>query len=386
MSKPSWEHWFESELGNLESRSLLRVLARNTPGDALHVTRDGQRLTVFSSNDYLGLSSASSVVEASRNILQQYGNGPRGSPLVCGYTTEHAALELELAKLKGSAAALLFPTGFAANVSVLSALGTRGVTVFSDELNHASIIDGCRLARRNGARIAVYRHGDVDHLAELMEADDSDRKLIVSDSVFSMDGDLAPLTEIAELADTHDALVVIDEAHATLVYGERGGGVSQHLGVADQIDVHVGTMSKAFGCQGGFVATTDTVRQHLLNNGRPYVFSTALPLPVVAGARAAIREAKDGSLRRRVFDFVEMVAGELGIEAHGPIIPIVIGSENDALRAAELLREEGMLVPAIRPPTVPNGTSRLRVTVSAGHEEEEVKRLIGVLRDLPMVP
>lgn len=375
----TWQSWLKSEIDELQLRSLLRSLAAHQPRDALHVDREDRTFTVFSSNDYLGLSSAPAVVEASREILRQYGNGPRGSPLVCGYTTEHASLELELSLLKKTETALLFPTGYAANVSVLDSLGADDVSVFSDELNHASIIDGCRIARRNGARTHVYRHCDVEHLAELLEQDDSARKLIVTDTVFSMDGDIAPLRRIVELADAHGALVVADEAHATLVFGESGGGVCEHFDVTDGVDVHVGTLSKAFGCQGGFVATSTAIREHLLNKGRPYVFSTTLPLPVVAGARAAMGVANDGARRRRLFEIVDYVGEELEIEASGPIMPIVIGGEEDALRVAQALREQGMLVPAIRPPTVPNGTARVRVTLSAGHTDGEVERLVDTL-------
>jgi 8-amino-7-oxononanoate synthase len=175
---------------------------------------------------------------------------------------------------------------------------------------------------------------------------------------------------------------MVDEAHATLVYGENGGGMAEHFDVADRIDIHIGTLSKAFGSHGGFAATSDIIRRHLLNNGRPYIYSTALPLPAVACARAALKAAADGTLRRRLFGLVRKFGDELGVPVAGPIVPLVLGGERDALRAADTLREQGMLVPAIRPPTVPDGTARLRVTLSAGHTEDELERLVGALCEL----
>ncbi|EFN55853.1 hypothetical protein CHLNCDRAFT_22749 [Chlorella variabilis] len=293
---------------------------------------------LFSLNDYLGLSTHPAVRQAAADAALQCGNGPRSSALVGGYTSWHAELERGLAALKGTEDCLLFPTGFAANLAVASALcQDGGVVVLSDELNHASIVDGARLGRRGGSRLLVYRHNDLAHLEQLLT------EQVPPDSLFSMDGDFANLRGLARLKRRHAFLLVVDEAHATLVCGARGGGAAEMLGVASDVDLHVGTLSKAFGCLGGFVACSRGWKDFLVNRGRSQVFSTALPVPVVAAALAALRrEAVDASM--------------------------------------QLLRA-GFHVPAIRPPTVPPGTSRLRVSLSAAHTEDDLQQLIDGLRE-----
>lgn len=377
-----WNEWLDAALDELDEHDLLRTLDAIEPVDAVHVRSGGRDLTLFSSNDYLGLSYHPRVREATARAAEQGGMGPRGSALVCGYTDSHAALERELAELKGCEAGLLFPTGFAANLAVVSSLGGPGVAIFSDSLNHASIIDGCRLARRRGARLQVYDHGDMDALDALLAESDAPRKLIVTDSVFSMDGDLAPLDRLAELKREHDALLVVDEAHGTLVFGEHGGGVAEHFGVEDAVDVHVGTLSKAVGALGGFAATSAKYRQWIFNRGRAFIFSTAQPVPVVEAARAAIRVAQDEpAIRRRLWERVEQLSQRLGRELTSPIVPIVLGDEAHSLAAASHLLDEGFHVIAIRPPTVPAGTSRLRVALSAAHAPEDVDRLADILEE-----
>lgn len=378
-----WNDWLDAAIGKLDEHDLLRTLEPIEPVDAVHVRADGRDLTLFSSNDYLGLSHHPKVREAVAEASERVGMGPRGSALVCGYTTAHAALERELAELKGGQEGLLFPTGYAANMGVISSLGGPGVAIFSDALNHASIIDGCRLARRRGATLEVYEHGDMDALAELLAASDAERKLIVTDTVFSMDGDLAPLGRLAALKREHDALLVVDEAHGTLVFGEAGGGVAEHVGVEDDIDVHVGTLSKAVGALGGFAATSTKLRQWIFNRGRAFVFSTAQPVPVVEAARAAIRTAREEpEIRERLWARIEQLGARLGRELTSPIVPIVLGEEARALAASEKLLDEGFHVIAIRPPTVPPGTSRLRVALSAAHSADDVDRLADVLEEI----
>jgi 8-amino-7-oxononanoate synthase len=380
-------------------------------------------LTVFASNDYLGLSDHSVVRTAASRAAASYGCGPRASALVCGYTEEHRALETALAKLKGSEEALLFPTGYAANLAVLTALADApDCAIFSDALNHASIIDGARLASRGahtsltqvshtslahksrtqvshhrlpichtppfefitrvlsasrgaGASLVIYRHNDMGHLKECLLASRAPRKLIVSDSLFSMDGDCAHVRELSQLAKTHGALTVLDEAHATLVFGSRGGGLAEGL----EIDMHVGTLSKAFGAHGGFVACTAKWKALLLSRARTAIYSTALPMPVVVAAATALRLATD-RVRARLWANVAAFGAATGIKPTSPIVPIVVGSEANALAMSAALLRDGFLVPAIRPPTVPLGTARLRIALSAAHTLEQIHALAAALK------
>lgn len=381
-----WAQWVEGALADLVDDELLRTLEPLEPESAVHVRADGRRLTLFSSNDYLGLSNHPLVCEAVETAAHERGLGPRGSPLICGYTRRHEELERELAELERTESTLLFPTGFAANLAVLSALAGPEVDVFSDELNHASIIDGCRLARRMGASLEVYDHADPESLDEALAASTAERKVVVTDSVFSMDGDLAPLPELVEVKERHDALLLIDEAHGTLVFGESGAGASEHFGVSDGIDINVGTLSKAFGALGGFASTTESLRSWILNNGRSYIFSTAPPLPIVEACRASMQAVRDDpSIRERLWSHVDRVGSALGRELESPIVPIVVGECERAKRASRRLLDRGIHCSAIRPPTVPEGTSRLRVTLSAAHDEADVDHLLEALDQVELL-
>ena len=352
----------------------------------------------FASNDYLGLSAHPAVLAAAHDALTRWGAGAGASRLVTGTRPIHSELEGALAQWKGTEAAVCFPTGFAANLGVLCALGGPGVRVLSDELNHASIIDGCRLSR---STLAVYRHRDVGHLQELL-AEDSRHEpamptIVVTDSVFSMDGDVAPVDELVAVSGRHDALLILDEAHAVLgpdlpeATGRDGGGgmgSRDRVGVQGGTVVRVGTMSKTLGSLGGFVAASRDVIDLIVNRARSYIFSTA-PAPADAAAALAalrvIRSAEGAALRGRLAALIERVT-EAGLAPPGhrsPIIPVVLGSEEAALNASTALLAEGLWVPAIRPPTVPVGTSRLRVTLSAAHSDEDVTRLLHALLLLP---
>lgn len=364
--------------------------------------RSGTRtVKLFCLNDYLGLSSHPAVRQAAADAALQYGNGPRASPLAGGFTKYHRDLELGLADLKGTEDCVLFPTGFAANLAIASALsgmisngGGAGFSntnsnipeleVFSDELNHASIVDGVRLAKQAGAHVHIYRHADTAHLDELLKtkAHPNSRKLVITDSLFSMDGDFADLKGIAALKTKHDFLLAVDEAHATLVCGSNGGGAAHMFGVDREVDLHIGTLSKAFGCLGGFVACSRQWKELFVNRGRSQVFSTALPVPVVAAASAALKASLDEPWRRhRVWSLTQRVGSALGVAAHSPIIPVLLGAETVAMHAGgALLREYSMYVPAIRPPTVPAGTSRLRISLSAAHSDDDVGKLIEGVR------
>ena len=412
MSSPSsaWSEWCESTSRDLTERDLLRSLRTVTPMPHAatsvlvdELTRDQwvnnepsagelsaasaesapSELAMFATNDYLGLSTHPAVRAAAAAAAEAHGCGPRSSALVCGYTSLHRRLESSLATLKSAEDCLLFPSGYAANLAVLGALAdSSDCAIFSDELNHASIIDGSLLAsrKRHGPSLHIYRHNDLEHLETLLRASTAPRKLIVSDSLFSMDGDYADCAGLASLRRRYGALLCLDEAHATLVCGAHGGGAAEAAGMADEVDVHVGTLSKAFGAHGGFVATSKPLKQLLVSRGRAGIYSTALPAPVIAAADAALEHATP-ELRSRLTDNVSQFAEEVGLPTGGShIVPIVVGDAADALAASASLLRQGFHVPAIRPPTVPAGTSRLRVAISAAHSPELISSLARALR------
>jgi 8-amino-7-oxononanoate synthase len=348
-------------------------------------TLDGAPVVSFASNDYLGLSAHATVVAAARGALDRWGAGAGASRLVTGSRPVHTELEVALAAWKGTDAAVCFPTGFAANLGALSVLGGPAVRVLSDELNHASIIDGVRLSR---SPVSIYRHCDVAHLAALLEADPATPTVVVTDTVFSMDGDAAPVEEIAALCRRRGALLLLDEAHAVL---------GPHLPASLTSDpeltlVRMGTLSKTLGSLGGFLAGPRDVIDLMVNAARPYIFSTGLSPADAAAALAALgvlRSSEGDALVRRLVDLVEQVRGGdrrggSGTRARpsSPIIPVIMGTEQRALEASAALLADGLWVPAIRPPTVPTGTSRLRVTVSAAHTDDQVRTLAAALAPL----
>jgi 8-amino-7-oxononanoate synthase len=332
------------------------------------------RVTSFASNDYLGLSAYPEVIAAARDAAERWGTGAGASRLVTGSRPVHAELEQELADWKGAEAAVCFPTGFAANLGTLCALGGPGVRVLSDELNHASIIDGCRLAR---AEPTVYRHNDLAHLEQLLATRAPAPTIVVTDTVFSMDGDAAPVHDLADLCARHGALLLLDEAHAVL---------GPHPAPSATV-VRIGTLSKTLGSLGGFVAASRDIVDLLVNRARPYIFSTALSPPDAAAALAAVRvlRSPDGAaLTARLASLVGRAA-EAGFappDHPSPIVPVIFGPEQAALDASSALLAEGLWVPAIRPPTVAPGTSRLRVTLSAAHSDDDVTRLLDALTRL----
>jgi len=331
----------------------------------------------FASNDYLGLSTHPAVVEGAREALERWGAGSGASRLITGSRPVHHQLEEALAAWKGTEAAVVLPTGFAANLSVLSVFAADRTVVHSDERNHASIIDGCRLAR---ADVRIYPHGDLDRLdASLAEV--AGRSIIVSDTVFSMDGDQCDLPGLVEIAGRHGALLVLDEAHAVL---------GPHLDPTAVDVLQVGTLSNTLGSLGGFIAGPRRFVDLLVNRGRPYIFTTA-PSPADAGAALAalkvLRSDEGVELRARLARLVARVAGAVGAEGHAsPIVPVILGGEAEAVAASAKLLEQGLWVPAIRPPTVAPGTSRLRITLSATHTDEQVDRLMAGLAGLVAEP
>ena len=402
-----WQTWLDASVTDLHRRSLFRTLRPTIPGtsavevqiSAAHLQawihdkplptlsdrHDLQTIKLFSLNDYLGLSTHPRVRAAAAEAAQSCGNGPRSSALVGGYTCYHHDLETALAELKGTQESLLFPTGFAANLAVVSSLASGGdVDIFSDELNHASIVDGARLGRRGGSNLHIYRHNDLDHLESLLTATSSNRrKLVITDSLFSMDGDFADLQGIAALRQQYGFLFALDEAHATLVCGPNGEGAAAAAGISDAVDLHIGTLSKAFGCLGGFVACSAQWKGFFVNKGRAQVFSTSLPVPVVASAQAALRVSTEEPWRRDHLNrLVQRVGAGLGVVAQSPIIPVVLGPEETTMAACCALLRQGFHVPGIRPPTVPAGTSRLRLSLSAAHTTEDVNAMIAAVREV----
>lgn len=338
-----------------------------------YVRVGGKELTSFTSNDYLGLSAHPAVTAAAKEAIDRWGAGAGASRLISGTRPVHQELEAGVAAWKGTEAALVFSSGFAANLGVLSSLAGPGVLVCTDALNHASIVDGCRLAGALGARVETYPHVDLERLGQLL-SDHGGRSLVVTDTVFSMDGDSAPLAGLGELCGRHDALLVVDEAHAVL--GPALGPVPCEV-------LRVGTLSKALGSLGGFVTGPRAFTDMLVNRCRPFIYSTALSPADAAAALSALEVLRSPEGERLVKKLARHVARlGPGDPQRSPILPIVLGQEEQALRASAALADRGLLVPAVRPPTVPPGSSRLRISLSAAHSDQDVAALLSALEDL----
>lgn len=358
--------WVDGQLDQVRSagrwRQTRRFDARGTAG-----TVGGVPMVSFASNDYLGLSTHPTVVAAAHDAIDRWGTGATASRLVVGSRPVHHDLEDALARWKQTERALVFPTGYAANLGVLTTLGGPDCLIVSDELNHASIIDGCRLSR---STIAVARHDDVDHVDSLLAGRDRDRAIVVVDAVFSMDGDEAPVEALADVCARRGAALVVDEAHA--VFGPAMDGVA---GRGDVPVIRVVTLSKALGSMGGAVCAPAPIIDLLVNRARPFIFSTGLsPADAAAGLAAidVVTGDEGAALSCRLRAVVDRV-----VPGHAsPIVPVVIGDEADALAASAALAERGLLIPAIRPPTVPDGTARLRIALSAAHDDAMIDRLL----------
>lgn len=365
-----------AELEGLEQRGLLRRL-RTVEGSAGRwVEVEGRKRLLLCSNNYLGLATHPALAEAAARAAREIGVGSGASRLISGSLRLHAALEEEIAAFKGTQAALLFNSGYHANIGVISTLVGEGDAVFSDAWNHASLIDGCRLSR---ARVVVYPHADVGALADIMARTPARRRLVVTDSVFSMDGDFAPLRQICELAERYGAWVMVDEAHGTGVLGSRGAGLVEELGLGERVAVQMGTLGKALGCFGAYVAGSRQLIDWLINRARSFVFTTSLPPPVIAAAREALRIVQVEPQRRlrlwRNAEALHRGLREAGVPVGGcssHILPVVLGGESRTMQLADRLLTEGVWVQGIRPPTVPPGTARLRITASAVLEDGDI--------------
>lgn len=376
----------EKRLAELERLGLHRRLRMVSGPQGPRVLLDGKPVLLLCSNNYLGLADHPKVREAAAEAAMRWGVGAGASRLVSGTMTIHRRLEERLAEFEGSEACMLFGSGYLANLGVIGALAGPGDTIFSDALNHASIVDGCRASR---AEIVVYRHLDSDHLERCLRRHGGEgRRLIVTDSVFSMDGDIAPLAEIVELARTYDARVVVDEAHATGTLGDGGRGAVAQAGLQGEVDVLVGTLGKALGSYGAYVCASEEMVRYLLNTARPLIFSTAPSPPSVAGALAALalleeRPHKVARLHGAARTLRDALSGEgFGVkESDMHIVPLVVGDSEDAMRLCQAALERGVFAQAIRPPTVPDGTSRLRLAAMASHTTSELRQAAKVLAD-----
>jgi 8-amino-7-oxononanoate synthase len=375
--------WIERELEALACQGLLRTRRLRSGPQAAEMLIEGQPVVNFGSNDYLGLANDPRLIRAASRALEQ-GWGSGASPLVTGYSRWHEQLEGRLAEFEQTEAALTFTSGFAANTGTIAALVGPGDTVFTDRKNHASLLDGCRLSR---ADVRVYPHNDPAELQRLLaRAGRNGRRLIVTDSLFSMDGDVAPLAELAELAERYGAMLLVDEAHATGVFGPRGRGVAEWRGVEQRVDVRIGTLSKALGCVGGFAAGSARLVRWLVNRARPYVFSTAGPAANCAAAIAAL-EIVGAEPERRERLLAQAATLRETLVAHGwntgvsasQIIPIVVGDAQRAMDLSARLLGRGLYVPAIRPPTVPDGEACLRVSLTSAHTPAMIAALVQAL-------
>ena len=380
MNMPNYD-WLDTERATLEQANLLRHLrtVRSAPTGTINL--DGRDVVLLGSNNYLGLSTHPKVIAAAVEATRAFGAGASGSRLISGNSELYTSLETNLAETKGTEAALVFSSGYAANTSVIPVLAGDGDLILSDALNHASIIDGCRLSR---ATKEVYRHCDMEHLKLLLSASTAfRRRLIVTDGVFSMDGDIAPLPDICNLAAAHDAMVLVDDAHGFGVLGKNGSGTLAHFGLEAENIIQMGTLSKAVGALGGYIAGCHALIEVLVNRARGFIFTTGLPPATVAAAAAALDVIQsEPQLRQRLFSHakrLKRVLIDLGytlLPSETQILPVILGSPQRATNVAEALLTEGVFAPAIRPPAVPTGTSRLRLTVMATHTEAEIQQAI----------
>ena len=370
-----------ARLAEVKESGLYRRLRAVEGAQDAAIILEGQEVLLFSSNNYLGLANHPALKLAAQEAIERYGCGSGASRLISGSMAVHHELEHRLAALKKIEAALVFPTGYHANIGVLSALMGPDDTILSDSLNHASIIDGCRLSR---ADTRVYRHADTEHLGELLRAcPATGQRLIVTDSVFSMDGDLAPLAEIVALARQYDAWVMVDEAHATGVFGPHGGGLVEELGLTEEVDIQMGTLGKALGCVGAFVAGSHELIDWLVNRARSFIYTTAIPPAMAAAVLAALDIVEQEPERRQqlwnntrvLADGLRSLGYTLGA-TRSQILPVIIGEARATMVVAHAILQRGVFAHGIRPPTVPEGTSRIRVTPMATHTQDQLSRTL----------
>jgi 8-amino-7-oxononanoate synthase len=373
-----------AELADLKQRHRYRSRRVLDSADGVEIVIDGSKIINFSSNDYLGLSQHPEVIAAMQRGAQQYGAGSGAAHLITGHTHAHHQLEEELADFVGYPRALLFSTGYMANLGTISALIGRGDAVFEDRLNHASLLDGGLIS---GARLQRYPHGDCNSLRDKLEESRSAEKLIVTDGVFSMDGDIAPLPELTRVAAQHDAWLMVDDAHGFGVLGKCGAGSVAHFKLQEQVPIYMATLGKAAGVFGAFVAGSEALIETLIQQARSYIYTTALPPAVAEALRTSLKIIQEDSSRRERLHahikYFRKGASSLGLQLmNSPtaIQPIIVGEDAIALEMSHKLFELGFMVSAIRPPTVPEGSARLRITLSASHNVAQIDRLLEALQ------
>lgn len=374
------EIW-QNTLDRLRSEGMLRNLKTVFGAQRAHICLEGREVLLLCSNNYLGLADHPDLIEAQCRATREYGTGTGASRLVSGSMKLHGDLEDRLRQFKGTDRALIFNAGYAANIGILQGLMGPDDIIFSDSLNHASIIDGCRLSH---ARVVVYPHKDINSLGQLIAKEAPLRKgqwMIVTDGVFSMDGDVAPLPELVALKNRYDCLLMVDDAHGTGVLGEGGKGTGEYWGCMEDIDLHMGTLGKALGGFGAFVAGPEVLIQTLINRARSFIFSTSLPAGVAAAGIAALDIVDGEEGRRRRLQLQQLrslmthrLSESLSVDTHGvsPILPIITGDPEPTMRASAWLQDQGVFVQGIRPPTVPEGSCRLRVTLMATHHPDDL--------------
>ena len=385
-----FEQHLKRELEEISAAGLKRRRRVLESPCARIVAVDGREMLNFASNDYLGLANHAGIADALAAGAQRWGAGSGAAHLVSGHLAPHEALVKEIAEFTGFARALTFSTGYLANLAVTPTLAGRGAAVFADKLNHASLIDAMQLAKANGADVQRYPHNDLAALERQLAASPAQRKLIVSDAVFSMDGDLAPLPALFALAERFDAWLIIDDAHGFGVLGAQGRGCLAHfnLPAAPRI-LLMGTLGKAAGVGGAFVAGSELAIDYLLNKGRSYIFTTAAPPAIACALQQSLQVIRDGdALRRQLFANIARLRDGLAglpwtlLASPTAIQPLIVGANQAALDLANALWERGLWVPAIRPPTVPKDTARLRISLSAAHTADDIDQLITALKEL----
>ncbi len=379
--------YISDELRKIKESGLYRELNIVEGAQGTHLKIKGKACLSFCSNNYLGLANNPLVIKAVKDAVEKYGWGTGASRLVSGNMRMHEALEGEISRFKEKEASIVFPTGYMANIGTISSLVSKGDLIICDKLNHASIIDGCRLS---GAEFRVYPHCEMEKLENILKKSTKyPRKLIVTDTVFSMDGDIAPLPDIVRIAHKYKAMVMVDEAHGTGVFGKKGMGVVEHFNLSKKISIVMGTLSKAVGSLGGYVSGDADLINFLRNKARPFMYTTALPPAVCAASIAGIKLIqKDPSLRTSLWNNVRYLKKELGllnlnvIPSESPVIPILIGDAKKAVDVSKFLYKKGILILAIRPPTVPAKSSRLRMTVMSTHTKKDLEKLLDVLSNV----
>jgi 8-amino-7-oxononanoate synthase len=376
---------FKENLQTLAQQHLLRELSLLDSPSAPVISVEGREFLLFASNNYLGLANHPQVKFAAMKAIEAFGIGTGASRLISGTLPPHHTLERDLAQWKGTEASLTFSSGYATNIGVIPSLAKADGLILADRLCHASLIDGCRLSR---ATLRIFHHNDLDHLKRLLSNRPSHAStLIITEGVFSMDGDLAPLPEMARLAEEFEATLLVDDAHGTGVMGSNGRGTVEHYGVDSASILHMGTLSKAIGSSGGFVAGPKDFVAYLINTCRSFIYTTAPPPAMAAAASTSLAIIQQEPHRRtklwRNREFLHNGLVKMGFEltnTQSPILPIIVKDPELGVRMSHRLKEEGVWIPAVRPPTVPKGTSRLRVTVTADHSIEQIETALGALR------